>query len=84
MHASWLNQAEIFFSVIQKKVISPDHFPSLENLPETMLAFIERYNRTAKPFNWKYTAGDLRDLLRRIGEHEKQDAMQRFGLAEAA
>jgi transposase len=84
VHASWLNQVEIFFSVIQKKVVSPNNFPSLEKLSETLLAFIERYNRTAKPFNWKYTADDLRDLLRRIGEHEKQDAMRQPGLTAAA
>ena len=84
VHASWLNQVEIFFSVIQKKVVSPNDFASTKELSGTLLAFIDRYNATAKPFNWKYTAGDLRDLLRRISEHEKQDAVQQSGLAEAA
>jgi len=84
VHASWLNQIEIFFSVIQKKVVSPNHFPSLENLSETLLAFIDRYNRTAEPFNWKYTADDLKDLLHRIREHEKQDTRRQTDLAEAA
>src|SRR5271154_4732172 len=84
VHASWLNQVEIFFSVIQKKVVSPNDFPSLEKLSETLLAFVGRYNRTAEPFSWKYTADDLKKLLRRISEHEKQDAMQQSGLATAA
>ena len=84
VHASWLNQVEIFFSVIQKKVVSPNNFPSLEKLSETLLAFVDRYNRTAEPFSWKYTADDLKDLLRRISEHEKQDAMDQSGLAMAA
>jgi transposase len=84
VHASWLNQIEIFFSVIQKKVVSPNDFPSLERLSETLLAFVGRYDKTARPFSWKYTADDLKDLLRRISEHEKQDAMQQSGLAEAA
>jgi transposase len=84
VHASWLNQVEIFFSVIQKKVVSPNNFHSTEELSETLLAFIERYNRAAKPFNWKYTAGDLRDLLRRIDEHENQDAARQSGLTTAA
>ena len=84
VHASWLNQVEIFFSVIQKKVISPNDFPSLEKLSETLLAFIDRYNQTAGPFNWKYTADDLKDLLRRISEHEKQDAARQSDLTEAA
>jgi transposase len=84
VHASWLNQIEIFFSVIQKKVVSPNDFPSLEKLSETLLAFIDRYNRTAGPFNWKYTAADLKDLLRRISEHEKQHTTRQTDLAEAA
>ena len=84
VHASWLNQVEIFFSVIQKKVVSPNDFPSLEKLSETLLAFIDRYNQTAKPFSWKYTAADLKDLLRRISDHEKQDSMDQSGLAMAA
>ena len=57
---------------------------SLGKLSETLLAFIDRYNQTAKPFNWKYTAGDLKDLLHRITEHEKQDTAQQSGLAVAA
>jgi len=84
VHASWLNQIEIFFSVIQKKVVSPNDFPSLEKLSETLLAFIDRYNRTAEPFNWKYTADDLKDLLHRIREHEKQDTRRQADLAKAA
>lgn len=84
VHASWLNQVEIFFSVIQKKVVSPNNFPSLEKLSETLLAFVDRYNRTAEPFSWKYTADDLKDLLRRISEHKKQDATDQSGLAMAA
>ena len=84
VHASWLNQVEIFFSVIQKKVVSPNDFPSLEKLSETLLAFVDRYNRTARPFNWKYTADDLKDLLRRISEHEKQDTRRQTDLTEAA
>ena len=84
VHASWLNQVEIFFSVIQKKVVSPNDFPSLEKLSETLLAFVDRYNQTARPFNWKYTADDLKDLLRRISEHEKQDTRRQTDLTEAA
>lgn len=84
VHASWLNQVEIFFSVIQKKVVSPNDFASLEELSETLLGFIDRYNRTAGPFSWKYTADDLRDLLRRISEHEEQDRTRQAGLAMAA
>ena len=58
VHASWLNQIEIFFSVIQKKVLTPSDFASLGQLSTTLLAFVDRYNQTAKPFSWKYTAAD--------------------------
>ena len=59
VHASWLNQMEIFFSVIQKKVVTPNDFASLEQLSATLLRFVDRYNQTARPFNWKFTASDL-------------------------
>jgi hypothetical protein len=70
--------------VIQKKVVSPNDFPSLEKLSGTLLAFIDRYNQTARPFNWKYTADDLKKLLRRISEHEEQDSVRQSDLTEAA
>lgn len=66
VHASWLNQAEIFFSIIQRKVVTPNDFASTEQLSDTLLAFITRYNTTARPFNWKYTAADLERHLTRI------------------
>jgi transposase len=84
VHASWLNQIEIFFSVIQKKVVSPNDFTSLGQLSETLLAFTGRYNQTAKPFNWKFTAADLAGLLRRISEHEQAAPAHQADLATAA
>jgi hypothetical protein len=84
VHASWLNQIEIFFSIIQKKVVSPNDFASLEQLSETLLAFVDRYNQTARPFNWKFTASDLTDLLRRISEREQQATTQQTDLSQAA
>ena len=70
VHASWLNQAEIVFSITQKKAISPNDFASLEELASTLLAFVDRYNQTARPFNWKFTAADLARLLDRISVRE--------------
>lgn len=84
VHASWLNQIEIFFSIIQKKVVSPNNFTSLDQLSETLLAFIDRYNQTATPFNWKFTAADLTSLLHRISEHEQTAATRQTDLATAA
>jgi transposase len=83
VHASWLNQIEIFFSVIQKKVVTPNDFASLEELSATLLAFTGRYNQTARPFSWKFTAADLHDLMDRISRHDQQ-APQGEPLPEAA
>ena len=84
VHASWLNQIEIVFSVIQKKVISPNDFASLDQLSSTLLAFVDRYNRTARPFNWKFTAADLTSLLYRISQHEHAAATHQTDLTTAA
>jgi len=74
VHASWLNQVEIFFSIIQKKVVTPNDFASTTELSRTLLAFVDRYNQTARPFNWKFTADDLTTLLHRINEREQTPA----------
>ena len=71
VHASWLNMIEIFFSIVQKKVISPNDFASLNGLAATLLSFTSRYNQTARPFNWKYTKADLARTLERISSREQ-------------
>ena len=71
VHASWLNQIEIVFSITQKKVISPNDFASTAQLAATLLAFIDRYNQTARPFNWKFTAADLTRLLQRLSTRQE-------------
>ena len=83
VHASWLNQIEIFFSIIQKKVISPNDFASTGQLAATLLAFTDRYNQAARPFNWKYTAADLARTLDRISARD-QPAEIPAALPEAA
>jgi transposase len=84
VHASWLNQVEIFFSIIQKKVVSPNDFASTDELSRTLLAFIDRYNPNTRPFNWKFTASDLTELLHRITEHEETAASPHAGMPLAA
>ena len=84
LHASWLNQIEIFFSVIQKKVVTPNDFDSLGQLSATLLGFVDRYNQTARPFSWKFTASDLHDLMDRISRHEQQDDPHDESLPKAA
>ncbi len=53
-HASWLNQVEIFFSILYRRLLKHGIFTSETDLAEQMLAFIETYNQTAKPFKWTY------------------------------
>src|SRR4051812_14794836 len=69
VHASWLNQVEIFFSIVQRKVLSPNDFDDLEVVVERLAAFETRYNQAAKPFNWKFTTTDLADLMDRLDRH---------------
>lgn len=54
-HASWLNQVEIFFSILARRFLKRGAFTSETDLAQQMLAFVETYNQTARPFNWTYT-----------------------------
>ena len=59
-HTSWLNQIEIWFSILVRRLLKRGNFSSLENLRQRIFSFIEYFNRTlAKPFNWKYTGENL-------------------------
>jgi hypothetical protein len=71
VHASWLNQVEVYFSVIQRKLLTPDDFESLDELADQILAFQKHYNATAKPFDWRFTRIDLNHLLTRIRSHNR-------------
>ena len=70
VHASWRNQAEIYFSVVQRKVVSPNDFTRLDQVRQRLADFQQRYNATARPFQWKFTPADLHDLLHRIDQHQ--------------
>ena len=70
-HASWLDQAEIYFSVVQRKALTPNDFTSLDQIRERLTAFEVRYNAIATPFSWKFTRTDLHDLLNRLDDHQK-------------
>jgi len=69
IHA-WLNQIEIYFSVVQRKVIKPANFTDLSALADRLLAFQTRYNATARPFNWRYSRADLNAYLDRLAAHD--------------
>ena len=59
-HASWVNQIELFFSILQRKVIRNGNFTSIEDLIAKLLAFISDYDEKAKPFAWTYSADPLK------------------------
>jgi hypothetical protein len=65
VHASWLNQIEIYFSIIQRKVLAPNDFSILHTLAERLIEFQYYWEATAKPFEWKFTRSDLAAMLSR-------------------
>jgi transposase len=74
IHASWLNQVEIYFSVVQRKVLTPNDFGDLAEVERRLLAFQRRYQQTATPFDWRFTRADLAKLLNRLDQHQHRGA----------
>lgn len=74
VHASWLNQAEIYFSVVQRKVVTPNDFNDTDQIRRRLSAFEDRYNTIAEPFDWTFGRDDLDKLLARIDAHTTQAA----------
>jgi hypothetical protein len=66
VQASWLNQVELYFSILQRKALTPNDFGSLEELTERLLAFGRRYREIARPFGWTFTRADLERVLERV------------------
>lgn len=79
IHASWLNQVEIIFSVLQRKVLTPNDFEDLESVETAILKFQALYNQIAKPFRWKYTKDDLNKTLSKF--QAQADATNQVRLA---
>jgi transposase len=77
VHASWLDQVEIYFSVVQRKVVSPNEFTDTDQIRRRLAAFELRYNAIAKPFDWRFTRNDLDALLDRLAAHETTELEQR-------
>jgi hypothetical protein len=65
VHASWLNQIEIYFSIIQRKVLTPNDFANLQAVADRLEAFERHYEAIARPFEWKFTRADLAKLVPR-------------------
>jgi len=72
VHASWLNQIEIYFSIVQRKLLKPNEFHDLEELEDRLLQFQSYYENIAKPFQWKFTRKDLNHLLWRLSQPKGQ------------
>jgi hypothetical protein len=70
IHASWLNQIELYFSIVQRKALTPNDFATLDALAERLLGFGDHYRQIAQPFEWTFTRTDLERLLARIDAHE--------------
>jgi DDE superfamily endonuclease len=70
IHASWLNQVELYFSIVQRKALTPNNFDSQNALTERLLRFSEHYRQIAQPFQWTFTRTDLDRLLARIESHQ--------------
>ena len=66
VHASWLNQIEIYFSIVQRKALTPNDFSSLADVEDRLLRFQQYYETIAKPFEWKFSRADLDDLVKKI------------------
>jgi transposase len=66
VHASWLNQIEIYFSIIQRELLAPNDFADLKGLEARLLAFQSHYEQIAEPFEWRFTRADLDALLARL------------------
>jgi len=75
VHASWLNQVEIYHSIIQRKLLAPNDFASTAELARALNDFERYYNAIAEPFDWNFTRDDLAELLTRIDERERESAL---------
>jgi hypothetical protein len=71
VHASWTNQCEIYFSVVQRKVVAPNDFTDLDQIRDRLAEFETRYNTVAGPYNWRFTRTHLAALLDRLAIHEQ-------------
>ena len=70
VHASWLNQIEIYFSILQRKALTPNDFEDLQALAARISAFEKHYRQIAQPFEWTFTRAKLDALLARLTARE--------------
>jgi hypothetical protein len=75
VHGSWLNQVEIYHSIIQRKVLAPNDFENTTDVARTLNDFEHHYNEIAKPFDWTFTRKDLADVLARVNQQQASPAL---------
>ena len=71
VHASWLNQVEIYVSLIQRKVLTPNDFADLQQVELRLRLYEELTNREPRPFDWQFTRHDLFNLLQHLASKAK-------------
>jgi hypothetical protein len=74
VHASWLNQIEIYFSIVQRKVLTPNDFQSVQEIADALQRFERHYETIARPFQWKFTRRDLANLLNKLAQTQFDQA----------
>ena len=70
IHASWLNQIEIYFSIVQRKALTPNDFDSLATVARRLNEFERLYNEIAEPFGWKFTRQNLNEWHARLTQRQ--------------
>jgi len=75
IHASWLNQVEIYFSILQRKVLTPNDFEDLKELEARILSFQSLYEAMAKPFKWKFSRKDLNAVLAKLTDEQESQKL---------
>ena len=81
-HSSWLNQVELYFSILVRKALTPRDFPSLAALRDQIRRFEGYYNQGATPFRWQFNRKDLERYVERLARHEALHAETATVLAE--
>jgi hypothetical protein len=66
VHASWLNEIEIYFSILERKVLTPNDFADLKEVRDNLTRFGQEFSRRAEPFDWSFTRKDLRELVAKL------------------
>ena len=82
VHASWLNQIEIYFSILQRKVLTPNDVESLAEVAERLERFAQLHNAHPKPCNWKFDRQQLHDYMTRLNTRRVERGEAPLEMAE--